>query len=242
MSTVVSSPLGEQERDLGNATDLEIIEQLIPLAGLSLVDVGCGGGTLARQMAERGATVLGVEPDPSQAALNALADPIPNLTLIQATAEQLPLSPQSVDGIFFMKSLHHVPEAQLDRALLKAVECLKPEGFLYISEPDIQGQFSQLIQPFHDETRVRQLAMQAMDRTLTPRFQHRQTYRYTTISSFESFAAFEHKMRGNTFNDYGGRALDTPQIRAGFEAGGDGEVYRFHNLMRLRLYQGPSAP
>lgn len=239
MSSTLSPTLDEQ--DLGYATDIEIVERLIPLAGLSLVDVGCGAGVLARQMVERGATVLGVEPDPIQAAQNADRDPIPDLTLIQARAEQLPISPQSVDGLFFMRSLHHVPEHQMDQALVQAMACLKPEGFLYISEPDIQGQFSQLIQPFHDETRVRQLAVAAMDRTLDPCFQQRQLYRYTTLSTFDSFAAFQQKMQGNTFNDYGGRSLDTPQIRAGFEAGWDGETYRFENLMRLRLYRGSPA-
>lgn len=224
---------------LGYATDIEIIDRLLSIVGLSLVDVGCGHGALARQLVERGATVLGVEPDPVQAEINRKTDPLPGLTLTQATAEHLPVSAHSVDGILFMKSLHHVPADQMDRALEQAALALKPDrGFLYITEPDSRGPFSQLIQPFHDETRVRQLALEALDRTANRLFHHQEEYWYTTISRFESFEAFEQQMRAHTFNDYGDKTLDSPPIQARFAAGWDGESYRFENLMRLRLYRG----
>ncbi len=50
--------------ELGEATDMEAVDRLLPVTGLALADVGCGAGRTSRALAERGATVLGVEPDP----------------------------------------------------------------------------------------------------------------------------------------------------------------------------------
>ena len=43
-----------------NPLRLEWIHALVPLTGLKVVDVGCGGGILADAMARKGAQVLGL--------------------------------------------------------------------------------------------------------------------------------------------------------------------------------------
>src|SRR5687768_18232238 len=44
-----------------NPLRLEWIERNAPLAGKSVLDVGCGGGILAEAMARRGARVTGID-------------------------------------------------------------------------------------------------------------------------------------------------------------------------------------
>ena len=56
--------LVNRPEDLGRADEASVLERVVPLAGLQVVDIGCGGGRVARQLVARGARVLGVEPDP----------------------------------------------------------------------------------------------------------------------------------------------------------------------------------
>ena len=49
--------------DLGEASHIEVVEQLLQVDGQYLVDVGSGDGGFACALAERGANVLAIEPD-----------------------------------------------------------------------------------------------------------------------------------------------------------------------------------
>ena len=60
-------------RDLGETTSLEILRPRIQLAGRFVLDVGCGAMAFSRQLAEAGASVLAIDPDPVQAAANRAA-------------------------------------------------------------------------------------------------------------------------------------------------------------------------
>ena len=44
-----------------NPLRLDWINTLVPIAGLEVLDVGCGGGILADSMARKGAQVLGID-------------------------------------------------------------------------------------------------------------------------------------------------------------------------------------
>ena len=117
---------GTAATHLGCATDIEIIGRLVELEGRTIADVGCGDGRVARALADLGATVVGVEPDPIQAAKNREADAHPGVTLIEGAAERLPQDTASVDGVIFSKSLHHVPREGMDAGLREAARVLKP--------------------------------------------------------------------------------------------------------------------
>ena len=96
------------------------------VGGRSLIDVGCGGGALARALAERGATVLGVEPDPVQAARNREASETPGVSFAEGRAESLPVGDGAADGAIFGRSLHHVPRAACDPRSRKRGGCSAP--------------------------------------------------------------------------------------------------------------------
>lgn len=237
--SVLESEVGTE---LGRATDVEIMERLLELDGREFVDVGCGSGVVSAELAARGATVLGLEPDPIQAAKNRNAEPIPNTTLVEGSAESIPRSDGTVDTVIYSKSLHHVPKDLMDSALREAARVLKHgSGQLYILEPDMRGEFSQLIKPFHDETRVRAWALEALDRTADPLFEDVAQYWYEITIAFPDFESFSKRILGASYNDIDADRVMTDGVRKRFEAGKSGEGFSFDNLMRVRLYRGPKA-
>lgn len=232
----------EDGTELGRATDLEIIERLVELDSRTIVDVGCGNGAVSAELAARGAIVLGLEPDPIQAAKNRDADPIPNVTLVEGSAESIPRESGAVDAVIFGKSLHHVPKDLMDSALREAARVLKPgTGVLYSLEPDMRGAFSQLMKPFHDETRVRAWAQEALTRTADPLFEDVVQYWYEITIDFPDFDGFAQRALGATYNDIDADKVRMDGVRQRFEAGKSGDGYSFDNLMRVRLYRGPKT-
>ncbi len=224
---------------LGPATDLEVIDRLLELDGLSIVDIGCNDGALTRSLAKRGAHVLGLEPNPIQAAHNRQADPVDRVTFQEAPAQALPLEDNGTDGVIFSRSLHHVPAALMDRAIIEAIRILKPDtGFLYVLEPEMGGQFSQLLKPFHDETQVRAAALATLARTAGPRFQSANEYWFTKVSRYADFDELRQKLLANTFSPHDARSIDQPVVRALFDAGRTDDGYQFTNPMRVHLYRG----
>ncbi len=234
------SDLISNAEDLGEGDDFEILDRLVPVGGLDVVDVGCGDGRIARLLAERGAKTIGVEPDPIQAEINRNATPVSGLSFIQAPGQSLPVADASKDGVFFSYSLHHVPKEYMDEALAEATRVLKPEtGFLYALEPMMEGSLEDLYRPFHDEVEVRTFAYEALRRSAAPRFKEGREYRYREDVRYDSFAAFVDEVAGKTYSDFTREQVDTPQVKALFEAGKSGDGYVFTQHARVNLYRGP---
>ena len=225
--------------DFGETADFEVLDRLVEVSGLRLLDIGCGAGRLTRELATRGATVTGVEPDPIQAAKNREADPMPGVTFVECGAEELGQADGSMDGVFFKYSLHHVPQAAMDKALAEAMRVLKPgSGFLYVIEPVMAGRYSELSRLFHDETEVRISAYQALVRTVAPRFAMHREIHYGDWKEYDSFDQFLDEKLGQSYNDNKRATVDTPAVRALFETGRNGDGYRFKHALRVNFYQG----
>lgn len=140
----------------------DVLEELVPLVGRRVLDVGCGDGNLTRLMTARGAQVTGLECQPQQL-VKALAAPREGAeTYVDAGAQDMPFAAASVDMVVFFNSLHHVPPALMDKAMQETARVLKPGGIAYISEPVAEGAFFQLAKPVDDETEVRRLAYEAL--------------------------------------------------------------------------------
>jgi ubiquinone/menaquinone biosynthesis C-methylase UbiE len=222
----------------GDCSALEAIDRLVDVAGLDLVDVGCGAGELARALVDRGARVVAIEPDDVQARRNADAPALPGLTFRRATAQALPLPPASADGVFFSKSLHHVPIDAMDRALGEARRVLREDGFLCVLEPDIDGAFSELMRPFHDETEVRRAALAALERSAVPAFADMRRAAFTVTRRYDDFEAFVVATTGLSYNTTERGKVETADVRSRFESGFDGRGYSFAQPMSAYLFSG----
>lgn len=141
---------------------LDILTELMPLAGRRVVDIGCGDGALVRALAKRGAQALGL--DPGLAVLRKAVSHAGGAAsaFIAARAESLPLVAGAADLVIFFNSLHHVPVAGQAPALTEARRVLAPGGQLYIMEPLAEGAYFELVRPVEDETEVRSAAYRAI--------------------------------------------------------------------------------
>jgi ubiquinone/menaquinone biosynthesis C-methylase UbiE len=233
--------LDRVHNDFGESTALEVMDRLVSVAGLDIVDVGCGKGELARALVARGAIVTGIEPDDEQARANAALPPTPGLAFHQAGAQALPLAASSFDGVFFSKSLHHVPVEAMDRALGEATRVLRDEGFLYVLEPDIGGPFFELMRPFHDETEVRRAARAALARTASPAFREFRRLAFAVSRCYDGFDAFADEVLGLSYNRYRRADVEAADVRARFDAGWNGAAHCFQQPMTIFLFSGKTA-
>ena len=123
---------------LGRITDaLEqrlLFELLGPVAGKTLLDVGCGDGALAAELARRGAFVTGLDTNPvmiAAARQRSESESTP-LRLVEGRAEALPFEGNSFDYTVSVTTLCFVQEAR--RAVVEMARVLKPGGRLVIGE------------------------------------------------------------------------------------------------------------
>ena len=118
-----------------NPLRLEWINNLSPLRGLQVLDVGCGGGILADSMARAGARVMGIDLAAKAlkvAQLHALEAQTPNVQYREISVEALAAQqPGSFDAVTCMEMLEHVPDpASVVRACATLV---KPGGWVFFS-------------------------------------------------------------------------------------------------------------
>jgi SAM-dependent methyltransferase len=233
-----------ERKHLGERADVDAVAALTSVAGLTVVDVGCGSGKSSRELAALGATVIAVEPDPIQAAKNRAADPTAGVVFQEGRAERLPVASGSADGVFFFRSLHHVPVERMEAAIAEAARALKPEtGFLCVVEPGVDGTHFPVMRPFNDETRVREAAQAALGNTARRLFGAFELFSYVQYPRYPDFEALVARVTGQTYNDIRRERVETDEVRALFEAGRtDAGDYRFEQPMLLDFYRGALGP
>jgi SAM-dependent methyltransferase len=143
-------------------TDTAMLERLVAPSGKDVVDVGCGGGALVRELAALGARPIGIEISEAQLAAARARDDGSGPQYLVGRAEALPLDDGTVDIVVFMRSLHHVPPEHLEAGLREARRVLRPGGTVYVAEPLAEGDFFALTSLVEDELEVRRAAQAAL--------------------------------------------------------------------------------
>lgn len=143
-------------------TNLAMLERLATPAGKDVLDVGCGPGALARELAARGARVTGLETSEGQLGDARGRSDGEWPAYVVGRAEAMPVADDSQDVVLFMNSLHHVPEAAMLQALAEARRVVRPSGVVYVAEPLAEGQFYAMVKLVEDEDHVRAAAQQTL--------------------------------------------------------------------------------
>ena len=100
----------------------------------TVVDVGCGTGTLAIALAAGGAEVIGVDGDPEVLALAHAKPGADEVQWRKGLATALPLPGASADRVVMSLLLHHLDPGAKRTALAEAVRVLRPGGRLHIAD------------------------------------------------------------------------------------------------------------
>jgi ubiquinone/menaquinone biosynthesis C-methylase UbiE len=154
--------------EMGPVTDeSNILNELLKLQGAKVLELGCGKAEKTRVVAQQAASVLALEVDETQLAINMQIADLPNVTFKYGVAQTIAAADAEFDIVLMFKSLHHVPMEQMDNVFAEIHRVLKPGGVAYISEPVFAGDFNEVLRLFHDESTVREAAFAAVKRAVS---------------------------------------------------------------------------
>jgi 2-polyprenyl-6-hydroxyphenyl methylase / 3-demethylubiquinone-9 3-methyltransferase len=104
-----------------------------PLAGLSILDIGCGGGLLAESLAKLGAEVTAIDPAPTniEIARRHADHSALSINYLATTAETLAEQGKSFDAVLAMEVIEHVRDPK--SFVATAASLVKPQGVLVVA-------------------------------------------------------------------------------------------------------------
>ncbi|MGZ3198142.1 MAG: bifunctional 2-polyprenyl-6-hydroxyphenol methylase/3-demethylubiquinol 3-O-methyltransferase UbiG [Croceibacterium sp.] len=108
-------------------------KQAASLAGLSILDIGCGGGLIAEPLARLGAAVTGIDPAPEniEAAKAHAQGAGVAVTYKVATAEEIAASGACFNAVLLLEVIEHVPD--VPAFLARVAPLVKPGGIMILS-------------------------------------------------------------------------------------------------------------
>ena len=200
------APMRLQSEAFGpTRSEAEVYASLVPMANARVLELGCGKADVLRRLAgdHPESHFVALEVDAVQAALNAKSEAPANLAFGTGGAEAIPALDAAFDAVLMLKSLHHVPRAELDHALHEIHRVLRPGGLALFCEPVFAGEYNEVIRIFHDEEEVRSLAFDALQRAVaTGLFALEQEVFFTRVVNFKSFAHFQEAVIGVTHTQH----------------------------------------
>lgn len=104
-----------------------------PFEGLSVLDIGCGGGLICEPVARLGAQVVGIDPSETNievARLHAAQSGVP-VDYRATTAEALDAAGERFDVVLALEVIEHVSD--VDLFLTSAANMVKPGGLLFVA-------------------------------------------------------------------------------------------------------------
>jgi 2-polyprenyl-3-methyl-5-hydroxy-6-metoxy-1,4-benzoquinol methylase len=103
----------------------------------TILDIGCGAGTLLQKLSTHGYKTIGVERDARSLSLEGMG-----IKVLEGSVESLPaeILPSSCDGIVISHVLEHLSDPIF--ALQNAAKLLKPDGLLFCEVPNNESLIS----------------------------------------------------------------------------------------------------
>jgi len=232
--------MSRENLDLGSADNIDVIDQFLDLKDQFVIDAGCGAMELSKALAQRGARVLAIDPDPIQAEKNEQAEVIANVGFARTGAEAIPVEPGSVDGVFFSYSLHHVPATAYPLVFTELARILKPEGFIYVIEPVAAGELNDVMQLFHDERVVREAAQSALETLAIPYYQEVKEMTYEMPVSYASWEDYQSKYVSSSYNtqSYSAADVQSELVKSRFLKLAESTGYKFKSPIKVTYMRG----
>ena len=111
----------------------------------SVLDVGCGNGTLLSKLAEKN-TIQGFGIDISPQMIQHAKARYPEFNFVVSGCENIPFDDNSMDIITVCAAYHHFPN--VDAFALEAKRIIKPNGNVYIAEAHIPAIIRPIVNTF----------------------------------------------------------------------------------------------
>lgn len=231
-----------KKHELGVLSHLDVIDRFLEVKERFVIDAGCGNMHLSKALAERGASVLAIDPDPLQAEKNRKAEVIANVGFAETGADALPVEDKSIDGILFSYSLHHVPAELYESVFAEVLRVLKPDAFCYVMEPVAAGELNEVMRLFHDEVQVRDAAQRALEAHAMPHFASVDVIEYSTRVKYDSWEHFANRYAGKTFNaNYTEADVRAEHVRERFMELGEPTQFEFNSPVRVTWLRSPHS-
>lgn len=220
-----------------------IYESLLHFDDADVLELGCGKAEHTRAIAGRHprARIMALEVDPIQHRRN-LESPAPEgVRFAAGPAERIPVADASFDLVLMFKSLHHVPIASLDDALVEISRVLRPGGLVYLSEPVFAGELNEVIRVFHDEQLVRRAAFDAIRRAVASGVLTSVGQRFFRVPShYRDFDDFTARMIGVTHTRHRLDPTQWREVRTRFARHMTADGAHFRMPMRVDLLRRPA--
>lgn len=228
-----------RDGDLPYSSDFEQIGNLLPLENTRLLELGCGAAFTTRKLAEKFPVreIVAMEVDRIQHEKNLQISDLPNVSFKYGGAQSIGLPDASVDAVIMLKSLHHVPMADMDQSFSEIARVLRPGGLAYISEPVYAGDFNDIMRLFNDEKLVREAAFAATQRAVDMgKLELDREIHFFSTRRFQGFEEFDRHILGATHSEFDIDDALYAEIKRQFMPHiGDDGIAEFHHPLRIDL-------